>query len=240
MAKPTPQPINGKQYYDSSQKHLDNPNASLHTHLTENHDSHLVQDLTPQNISSHPYTHAGEAHFSPGVASVNIAATSARPDGTTWNDWAEKHQHQTVLQQHCSYWDKDNDGVIWPLNTYRGCRAWGWHPLLCLLATVIINGGLSYPTGGWLPDPFFRIFLLRVHRDKHGSDSLTYDNQGRFKSQHFEEFMSSKCRDSCEELLWYFRDTHVQILGHTRARGCTVELADRQESGEMTLLTFSI
>ncbi len=42
-----------------------------------------------------------------------------------------------------------------------------------------------------MPDPFFRIHVARIHRDKHGSDSLSYDTQGRFRPQAFEELFSN-------------------------------------------------
>ncbi|THW00699.1 Caleosin-domain-containing protein, partial [Aureobasidium pullulans] len=93
--------------------------------------------------------------------------------------------------QHVVYWDKDQDGIIWPLDTYRGCRAWGWNPILCLIATFLINVNLSYPTSpSWIPDPFFRIHISNLHKDKHGSDSMAFDNEGRFKPQNFEDLFS--------------------------------------------------
>ena len=96
-----------------------------------------------------------------------------------------------VVQQHASYWDFDNDGVIWPQDTYRGFRQWGWMIPLALLGTFIINLNLSYPTvSGLLPDPFFRIYIKNLHKDKHGSDSMSYDNEGRFRAQNFEDFFS--------------------------------------------------
>jgi len=89
------------------------------------------------------------------------------------------------------YWDQDHDGIIWPQDTYMGCRAWGWSIPLALLATFIINVNLSYPTvSGLLPDPFFRIYTTRLYKDKHGSDSMTYDNEGRFKPQNFEDIFA--------------------------------------------------
>ena len=81
--------------------------------------------------------------------------------------------------------------MIWPRDTYRGFRRWGWTVPLALLATLIINFWLSYPTvHGYLPDPFFRIYIDRLHNDKHGSDSTTYDSEGRFSPQHFEEIFA--------------------------------------------------
>jgi len=60
-----------------------------------------------------------------GTARATIAASREHPNGTTENDYAAKRQDRTVLQQHCEYWDPDGDGIIWPQDTYRGCRNWG-------------------------------------------------------------------------------------------------------------------
>ena len=101
-----------------------------------------------------------------------------------------------VVQQHVDYWDQDQDGIIWPSDTYRGCRAWGWSVPLCLMVAYLINVGLSYPTTpSWLPDPFFRIYVARLYKDKHGSDSMTYDNEGRFRPQQFEDIFNKYDRD---------------------------------------------
>lgn len=105
--------------------------------------------------------------------------------------WAENHQHQTVLQQHCEYFDQDHDGVIWPFDTYRSCRGWGWNPLLSAIVMIIIHQGLSYPTcPSWIPDPSFRIWINNIHKDNHGSASGSYDQEGRFRPQQFEDIFS--------------------------------------------------
>ncbi|KAI9696316.1 MAG: hypothetical protein M1820_008158 [Bogoriella megaspora] len=126
-----------------------------------------------------------------GTARATLAPSVQSPHGTTEGDWARKHQHYTVVQQHAEYWDPDHDGIIWPSDTYRGIRDWGWSIPLSLLATFIINFNLSYPTvPGFLPDPWFRIWIDRLWKDKHGSDSMSYDNEGRFRPQNFEDFFA--------------------------------------------------
>lgn len=126
-----------------------------------------------------------------GTARATLAASHEKPNGTTDNNYAGTHQNQTVVQQHVEYWDTDHDGIIWPQDTYIGCRKWGWSPPLAALVAFIINFNLSYPTlPGFLPDPFFRIYVDKVYKDKHGSDSMTYDNEGRFKPQNFEDIFS--------------------------------------------------
>ncbi|PBP28437.1 caleosin domain containing protein [Diplocarpon rosae] len=129
----------------------------------------------------------------PGTARANIAASVEEPNGTQKGDWARKNKGQTVLQQHLSYFDSDSDGIIWPLDTYRGFYNLGYGILLSLLSLIIIHVNFSYPTlplGHWLPDPFFRIYVARIHKDKHGSDSGTYDTEGRFVPQKFEDIFS--------------------------------------------------
>lgn len=125
----------------------------------------------------------------PGSARANVAASVESPNGT--EGWAEKHQSKTVVQQHVLYWDPDRDGIIWPSDTYNGVRAWGWNIPLSFLTAFIIHANLSYPTvPGFMPDPFFRIWIDKMHKNKHGSDSMSYDNEGRWRAQNFEDFFS--------------------------------------------------
>lgn len=63
--------------------------------------------------------------------------------------------------------------------------------LLSAFAAFVIHVNLSYPTGrSWLPDPFFRLWTDRLYKDKHGSDSMSFDNEGRFRPQNFEDFFA--------------------------------------------------
>lgn len=55
----------------------------------------------------------------------------------------------------------------------------------------MIHVSLSYATAPtFVPDPFFRIYTARIHKAKHGSDSMSYDNEGRFRAQQFEDFFA--------------------------------------------------
>ncbi|KAF2438424.1 Caleosin-domain-containing protein [Karstenula rhodostoma CBS 690.94] len=123
-----------------------------------------------------------------GTARAYVAATEDKPYGTTHRDWARNHSHQTVLQQHCEFFDTDRDGIIWPQDTFHGFHKLGFGLVLSLFAVFVIHANFSYPTlPSWLPDPFFRIYIANIHKDKHGSDTGTYDNEGRFVPQKFED-----------------------------------------------------
>ncbi|KAI0758834.1 Caleosin-domain-containing protein [Fomes fomentarius] len=124
-----------------------------------------------------------------GTARVNRAATIDAPDGTPV--WADSHTHQTVLQQHCDFFDRDGDGVIWPHDTFWGLHMLGFIIPLSLLSAFIIHLSYTYPTvHSWLPDPFFRVYVDNINKAKTGGDTGTYDNEGRFISQKFEDFFS--------------------------------------------------
>jgi len=148
-----------------------------------------------------------------GIPRANAAATPMSPYGTTKDRWNEKHSHQTVMQQHCEFFDRDKDGVIWPLDVFIGFRRLGYHLVWCLLATYLISGFLSYGTQpSLLPDPFFRIYVSRIHKDKHGSSSGTYDPEGRFVPQHFEDIFAKYAQEADQEgLTW--NDVMRQLKG---------------------------
>lgn len=103
--------------------------------------------------------------------------------------------------------------MIFPWDTYIGFRELGFNILFSFLAVLIININFSYPTRlaySWLPDPWFRVYVRSVHKAKvglsqldksnrhrrltgrfqHGSDSGTYDPEGRFIPQLFENLFA--------------------------------------------------
>ncbi|KAF5339345.1 hypothetical protein D9611_009853 [Ephemerocybe angulata] len=98
----------------------------------------------------------------------------------------DPERKNTPMQGHVAYFDRDGDGIIWPIDTYRGMRDIKFGIALSLLAMVLIHAGLSYMTmGSWIPDPFFRLKIKDMHRAKHGSDSEAYTQIGEFDDARF-------------------------------------------------------
>ncbi|PSC73727.1 caleosin CLO3-2 isoform B [Micractinium conductrix] len=134
----------------------------------------------------HPVPDLADRIYNPGLPRANITCDAEHPAGTYSPPAA-----MTVMQQHIAFWDRDNDGMLWPSDTYVGFRKLGFNVFLSAIAVPIIHGTFSWWTqNSWLPDPAFRIRMGNIHRGKHGSDSETYDTEGRFVPQKFEELFS--------------------------------------------------
>ncbi|MBA0656472.1 hypothetical protein Goklo_008823 [Gossypium klotzschianum] len=101
---------------------------------------------------------------------------------------------ENALQKHVAFFDRNNDGIIYPWETFQGFRAIGAGYLLSLASAFLINLGLSRKTR---PGKAFSLETLmlgvevkNIHMAKHGSDSGVYDSKGRFVSWKFEEIFA--------------------------------------------------
>ncbi|MQL75509.1 hypothetical protein Taro_007876 [Colocasia esculenta] len=118
------------------------------------------------------------------AASASASSPPAADPGTAMAAGSE----MSPLQKHVAFFDRNKDGRIYPWETFQGFRAIGAGIGLSTVAALFINGFLGPKTRpGKFPSLLFPIYVNRIHKGKHGSDSGVYDEEGRFVPEKFEE-----------------------------------------------------
>ncbi|EYE95639.1 caleosin family protein [Aspergillus ruber CBS 135680] len=205
--------------HKSHSKHNETKSPKNSNHFNEHHPnppSDIDFDITVANCPPTkrvPAIHADEYIQKPGIARGNLAASTDSPHGD--EEYSKKHRNFTPLQQHVLFWDRDADGQIYPWDTYIGFRELGFNILFSFVAVLIININFSYPTRlahSYIPDPWFRVYVDSIHKAKHGSDSSTYDPEGRLVPQSFENMFSKYNKN--EDGTLTFGELFTMIKGH--------------------------
>lgn len=123
----------------------------------------------------------------PYLARAMAAVDPSHQQGTRGRDT----RGMSVLQQHAAFFDRNGDGVIYPWETFQGLRAIGLGYASSVGTAMLLHLVLTYPTQpGWIPSPVLSIHIKNMHKGKHGSDSETYDTEGRFDPSKFDAIFS--------------------------------------------------
>ncbi|KAI3931526.1 hypothetical protein MKW92_011128 [Papaver armeniacum] len=109
--------------------------------------------------------------------------------------------NQSILQKHAAFFDRNKDGVIYPWETFQGCRAIGLGMGISTALAVFVNLALSGSTRpGKFPNLLFPIEVQNIVKGKHTSNTGVYDAEGNFDHAKFEEIFQKHSKANVDAL----------------------------------------
>ncbi|XP_057832529.1 peroxygenase [Cryptomeria japonica] len=147
----------------------------------------LAPVTAERKLNTHLNEQMPKPYLARALAAVDPKYINGSPD--------HQDNNMTVLQQHVAFFDKNKDGIIYPIDTYKGFHVIGFNVFLAIFATIVIHVAFGFATQpGWIPSLLLPIYVSHIHKAKHGSDSETYDTEGRFDPAKFDAIFSKYAR----------------------------------------------
>ncbi|KAM0002706.1 putative plant seed peroxygenase [Helianthus debilis subsp. tardiflorus] len=104
-----------------------------------------VAPMAPVTSKRHVRTDLESYIPKPYMARAMVAPDMEHPNGTL-DHQAHGLSVLQQLQQHVAFFDQDNDGIVYPWETYTGLRAIGFNAPISLFGGLFFHLLLSYVT----------------------------------------------------------------------------------------------
>ncbi|PUZ77552.1 hypothetical protein GQ55_1G381400 [Panicum hallii var. hallii] len=101
----------------------------------------------------------------------------------------------TALHRHAAFFDRDGDGIVTLSETYGAFRALGFGFGVSTVSAAFINtalGSKCRPENATSSN--MDIYIENIQKGKHGSDTGSYDTEGRFVPEKFEEIFAKHAK----------------------------------------------